>query len=211
MIRGFAQALMRLAVATLGPEQASWAQAMVAEYGAAFADGHELRFAAGRLRAALGESLRGSLGRARAASLVVAIGLLVPGAAYQLLCVVGYPFLPVGHLGLFAALSPGSAQDLYFGEAVRGAAPALVALRLVLLAGHLRLAWALLDRDWLKVVQAAALIGAASATLMSFTAILLLHDPALPQQVALLVVEVAALAWLRRWFDALDSASPTHA
>lgn len=207
MIRSVARALMRLAVASLGPEQTIWARAMVAEYGVALADGHGLGFAAGCLRAAVMESLRSSLGRAKMASLLVAIGLLVPGAGYQLLCVIGYPFLPLGTSSLFSALSPGSAQDIYFGDAFRGAAPALIALRLLLVVGHFRLAWALLDRDWTKVIQAGALVAAAATTLMSFTAILLLHDPALPQQAILLAIELSALTWLWRWFDAVERLS----
>jgi hypothetical protein len=130
----------------------------------------------------------------------LALGLLVPMAALQLTCAAGFPLLPFGGA---AAVAPGTLQQLYLADAHSAAMPALLALWLLLAAGHFRLAWLLLEHEWARLVQSAALVVAASATLVVFTAVLFLDGTGANLQLMLLPVEVAAIYRSARWHERL--------
>jgi len=68
--------------------------------------------------------------------------------------------------------------------------PALLVLWLLLGMGHLRLAWVLLERDWPRIIKAAALIGAAAVTLLIVMEVLLLDAASLMLQAATLMIEL---------------------
>jgi len=79
------------------------------------------------------------------------------------------------------------------------AVPCLLALWLLLGIGHLRLAWALVDCDWSRVVKVCALIGATMVTLFIVMGVLLLDVTFLISQVPALAIELAGLLAAERW------------
>ena len=200
MMVGIARLLMRVATRSLGETQREWAWAMQAELQAAVDDRRAVGFALGCVVAAWRQMPGQDEGRFILASYALALGLLVPMAALQLTCAAGFPLLPFGGA---AALAPGTLQQLYLADAHSAAMPVLLALWFVLAAGHFRLAWLLLEHEWARLVQSAALVVAASATLVVFTAVLFLDGTGAGLQLMLLPVEVTAIYRSARWHDRL--------
>lgn len=197
-----AQWLLRVATRCLGDDRSEWARAMNAEHEHAVMDGRSIQFAFGCLIAALRDMPNRSEGRYNLVIHLLSIGLLIPVAALQLACAGGLINLPIGHAGLYAVLTPGTPQQAYLDEAYRAARPVLLTLWLLLSFAQWRLAWTMLDRDWPRVIDTAALILAASTTLVIFTGVLLL-DPtaAILQAVISIIVAIAvycAAYWHRR-------------
>jgi hypothetical protein len=199
MITGLATAVMSLAGRCLGENRREWALAMQGEFDAAIADGRPLAFAVGCLIAAWREMPTQGQGRFVLANYALALGLLVPTAGLQFAFVVGLPRSFLGQGGLYTLLAPGSAGDPYLADAHASAIPTLLLLWVLLGAGHLRIAWVLLERDWSRVISTAALTVAVSATLVIFTGVLLLDDAAVALQAALLAMELSAIFASARW------------
>jgi hypothetical protein len=200
MMVGIARLLMRVATRSLGETHREWAWAMQAELQAAVDDKRPVRFALGCVVAAWRQMPGQDEGRFILVNYALALGLLVPMAALQLTCAAGFPLLPFGGA---AAVAPGTLQQLYLADAHSAAMPALLALWLLLAAGHFRLAWLLLEHEWARLVQSAALVVAASATLVVFTAVLFLDGTGANLQLMLLPVEVAAIYRSARWHERL--------
>lgn len=195
----FARALLTLAACCLGESRREWALAMQREFHSAVEDGRPLGFAIGCLIAAWREMPSQAQGRFTLANHALALGLLLPMAVLQLKCVAGLPYLSLGEPGLYAMLAAGSPQEVVLGHAYHSAIPALLTLWLLLGAGHLRLAWLLLERDWAGAAKTAALTVAASATLLIFTVVLFLDDTAAGAQAMLLAIELGAIYALAQW------------
>ena len=87
-------------------------------------------------------------------------------------------------------LAMGGTEDPYLAYAQFSAIPVLLMLWLLLGAAHLRLAWALLDRDWERVVQAGSLIAAAALTLVIMVEVLYLQAAFLGSVMAVMVIEL---------------------
>lgn len=206
MSAGVARALMTLATCCLGESRREWARAMEAEFGAAVQDGKPLAFAAGCLIAAWREMPLQSEGRFVLANHVLALGVLIPMAVFQFACA-GLPYLSLARGWGHALLAPGSAQQLYLGEAYSAAVLPMLILWIFLGLGHLRLAWVLLERDWSAVARVGALTVAASATLIVFTGVLFVQDASVSLQAALLAMELAAIYASWRWHARLFSPS----
>lgn len=194
---------MRLAARCLGESRRDWAFAMQIEFAAAIEDGGPLAFAMGCLIAAWREMPGHTQGRFVLANYALALGLLVPMAGLQFACATGSSYLFAGQAGLYAVLAPAGLQDPYLAEAHRSAIPALLALWLMLGAGHLRLAWVVLERDWSRVTSAAAFTVATSATLVIFTGVLFLNDASVALQAILLTIELIAIYASARWHGRL--------
>jgi hypothetical protein len=196
-----ARAVMRLAARSLGESRRDWALAMQGEFEAAIEDRRPLAFATGCLIAAWREMPAREQGRFALASHALALGLLIPMAGLQLACAAGFPQQLTGQ-GWLSAVK-GTAQVPYLADAGRNAVPAFIVLWLLLGMGHLRLAWVLLERDWSRVARIAALMAAASATLIIFTGTLFLDDAGAAVQAALLGIELSAVYAFARWHDRL--------
>lgn len=160
---------------------------MQAEFEEARAAGGELPFAMGCLIAAWREMPRHAEGRLKLVDHALALGLLVPVAFLQFACAIG---LSSGQGGTYGVLAMISTEDPYLVDAQSSALTALLVLWLLLGAAHLRLAWALLDREWTRVVQGAALIAAAALTLVTMVEVLHLHAAFLWPVVGVMIVEL---------------------
>ena len=194
-----ARAMMALASRCLGECRREWARAMQAEFEAAIDDRRPLAFAAGCLIAAWRQMPTQKQGRLALANYGVALGLLVPMAGLQLTCAVAFPRSLLGQGTFNALLAPGP----YLADAYPSAIPALLVLWLMLGLGHLRLAWFLLERDWSRVMSAAALTVATLATLVVFTGVLFLNDASVALQAILLAIELSAIYASAQWHDRL--------
>jgi hypothetical protein len=192
---------MSLAARCLGEGRREWAHAMRVELEVAERDGRPLAFAFGCLTAAWRNMPLQEEGRFALANHALALGLLIPMAGLQFECVAGVPYLSLG--GLYAMLTPGSAEEPFLIHAYSSAVPIMLGLWLLLAMGHLRLAWLLLERDWARVARIGALMVGGSATLLIFTVVLFVNDGAVALQAALLGIELSAVYGLASWHERL--------
>jgi hypothetical protein len=138
-------------------------------------------------------------GRFALANHALAFGLLIPMAGCLFACAAGSSSFFGGQPGPYAVLAPGGMQDPYSAEAHGSAIPTLLTLWLMLGAGHLRLAWVVLERDWSRVMTAAAFTIAVSGTLVIFIGVLFLADVSVALQAMLLAIELSAIYASARW------------
>jgi hypothetical protein len=195
-----ARAVMALAVASLSESRREWSLAMQAEFETAVTEGKPLLFAMGCLTAAWREMVTREEGRFLLTNYALALGLMIPMAALQIGCAVfGLPYLFPGQAGLGGALLQGGAQEVLLRGVYQAAVPSLSLLLLLLGLGHLRIAWAMLDRDWPRVQRTGMLASAAAATLIIFMGTLFLDGRQAMLQAAVLAIELATLSVVVRW------------
>jgi hypothetical protein len=206
-----ARAVMTLAAASLGESRREWALAMQMEFETAVEEGKPLLFATGCLMAAWREMVTREEGRFLLTSYALALGLMLPMAALQIGCaVLGLPYLYPGQTGLGGALLQGGVQEPLLRGAYQAAVPSLSLLLLLVGLGHLRIAWAMLDRDWRRVQRTGMLALAAAATLIIFMATLFLDGRQAMLQAAVLAIELATLSVVIRWHAQLFAATPAQ-
>jgi hypothetical protein len=194
---------MTLAGCCLGGSRREWAQAMHAEFDAVSEAGEPLVFAIGCLLAALREMPRHEEGRFVLANHVLALTLLVPMAALQFMNAAGFMFSR--GTTLHGAPTPGSLQAMFMSYSYLAAVPVFLGLWLLLCVSHLRLAWALLERDWRRVVRVSCLIAAATITFLVFISVLFVDDTRVFMQAGMLTIELLAINALARWHGRLFS------
>ena len=209
MTVALARAVMALAVNCLGDTRRDWALAMEVELEAANQDGRPLSFACGCLVTALRELPAHQEGRFAIASHVLAFALIIPTAALLVASILAD--FPSSYLGQFDAqglTGLTERQRLLVNDGNLSAVPPLAALVLLLAAGHVRIAWLVLERDWTRVAATAALIAAATVTLIIFSFVVFVYSaPALTQAVAL-AVELTAIWALAQWHARTFAARP---
>lgn len=193
------RAMMAVAVRCLPAHRRGWGMAMEAEFEAAVADRHALPFALG----CLAMSLRGlpahDEGRRAIAGYLVALGLLLPVAALLLAGVLGgVPGFRAAEIVIHSPAA-GARGGVPVTEANVSGVPGLVLLVLALVAGHLRLAWLMLEQDWSRVMAAWMLNAAAAATLVAAAGVLFLGDPRVLIQAGVVLVELGIVSALERW------------
>jgi len=192
----FARAVMAVAMCCLGESRRDWAAAMRGEFAAAAEDGEALPFAIGCLGAAARELLTREEGRFTLTNYTLALGLMVPMAALQIGCALfGFPYLYPGQGGLAGALLEGAAHEPLIRGLYQAAVPALALLLLLLGLAHLRIAWAMLDRDWAQVRRTGSLMLAAMVTLIMFMGVFFIDSSQALLQAAVLAIELATL-WM---------------
>jgi hypothetical protein len=194
-----ARLLMRLAACCLGRDRREWAWAMEAEFEAAVEDGRPLAFALGCFAGACREIPVQPEGRFALANHAVAVGLLIPVAALLMSGpLFGISLLHSGPAAIHEVVGS-RGGELLLNVSTRNAAPALVLLVLALTAGHLSIAWAMLDRDWNRVAFLARLNAAATLTLVIVGSVLFLDEDWIAPPIAGLAVQLTAVACLMWW------------
>ena len=205
-----ARMVMALAVCCLDEGRREWARAMRMEFETAVEDGKPLRFAIGCLTAAARELVTREEGRFVLTSYALALGLMLPMAALQIGCaVLGLPYLYAGHGGLSGSLAAGGAPEVLMRGVYQAAVPSLSVLLLLVGIGQLRIAWAMLERDWSGVMRMGALTLAAAATLILFMGALFIDGSQALLQAAVLLVELATVFVVARRHAEL-SPTPLH-
>lgn len=200
MTATLARFIMALAVGSMGETRRAWAAAMRTEFAAAAAAGDALPFAFGCLLTAWRELLTRAEGRFTLTSYALALGVMLPMAALQLGCALfGLPYLYRGGGGLPAALLEGRAHEGLLRGVYQAAVPSLALLLLLLGLAHLRLAWAMLERDWAGVRRLGLQALAATVTLIVFMAALFLDGRQALVQAGVLAIELATVALVARW------------
>ena len=187
------RAVMSLALRCMGGSRREWALAMRAEFDEAIADGKPLAFATGCLIAAWRQMPGDAEGRDVLANYALALGLLIPMAVLQFGLALGFSSVLVGGEASHGVLLPGVSQNPMLAWSQVSAAPSLLGLWFLLGLGHLRLAWVLVERDWVRVVKVGAFIGATLATLALVMGVLALDLTFVTLQAAAMAIEVRAL------------------
>ncbi len=199
MRMSLSRAILAIATACMGEERQTWSRAMKAEYHIAAVEGQALSFALGCLLAAWREMVGSAKGRLFLTSYAVTLGIMIPMAATEIGCVVfGLPYLYPDERGLSGAILVGGSHEALLRPVYMSAIPAFAFLQLVAGAGHLRLAWLLLERDWAGALRWAMLTLAAMTTLVIFMGAFFLDSRQALIQGIVVVIELAVLLVIMR-------------
>ena len=195
-----ARAMMTLAACCLGEGRREWAAAMQAEFETAMTEGEPLRFAAGCLAAAWRDMLTHEEGCFVLTSYALVLGLMMPMAALQIgRALLGLPYLYAEQDGVRVALVEAGAQIAHMRAVYQAAVPSLALLLLLIGLGHVRIAWAMLEHDWPRVMRTGTLTLAAAATLIIFMNALYLDASQALLQAVVLAIELAIVSRVARW------------
>jgi Mg2+/Co2+ transporter CorB len=93
----------------------------------------------------------------------------------------------------------GGAEGPFLAEAQLTARPALLIIWLLLGISHLRLAWALVERDWARITDFGAAIAATTVTIFIFSEVMSFDVASLIPQAAALAIELAVILLMARW------------
>ncbi len=170
---------------------------MEGEFEAAAERGQALVFAAGCLIAAWREMPKHEEGRLVLANYTLALGLLIPMGFLQFAAAIGFPNLFPGQDGPYRMI--GGAEGPFLAEAQLTARPALLIIWLLLGISHLRLAWALVERDWARITDFGAAIAATTVTIFIFSEVMSFDVASLIPQAAALAIELAVILLMARW------------
>ena len=211
MRMSLSHAIMAIATACMGEDRQTWSQAMKAEYHAAAAEGQGLSFAAGCFVAAWREMLGSATGRFVLTSYVVALGIMVPMATIEIGCaVLGFPYLYPDQHGLPGALLVGGSHEALLRPTYLGAIPPMAFIQLLAGAGHLRLAWSLLERDWSSALRWSLWTLAGMTTLVIFMGVFFLDSRQALMQGCVVGIELAILLVIMRRHAELHRFAPTE-
>lgn len=203
MRAALSRAILALAVASMRESRPDWACAIAAEYDAAARDGRGLSFAFGCLIAAWRTLPASALGRFALSNHAVVLGIVVPMGGLQLASVaLGLSDLFPGDAGLSGALPAGN-SSIWLTGFYHSIVPVLALLQLALGLGHVRLAWAMLDRDWTAASRWAARTLAAATTLIGFMGALFIDIRQVALLGAIVGVEFIILMIVSDWHDEL--------
>ena len=205
-----ARALMVMATGCLGESRREWAVAMQAEFEAAAAEGRAMPFALGCLAAAGRQMLWREEGHFILTSYALALGLLLPMAAVQIGCaLLGLPYL-YADAGLPVVLLKGGAGDPVLKSVFLGGVPSFTLMLLVMGAGHLRLAWVILERDWTRALRVSIAMAAAAMTLVLVMSACFIDASRALLQSGVLAIELATVAMAARWHGQFSPAATEH-
>ncbi|MBX3592952.1 hypothetical protein [Sphingomonas sp.] len=195
MKRMLSRAIMAVATCCMDENRQPWSLAMRGEFEEAIAEGKPLRFALGCLAAAWQDMAMRETGRFTLTGYALVLGVMLPMAAIQLGCALfDFPYLYPGQSGLRGAMLEGRAHEPLLRGVYQAATPSILFLQLLLAAGHFRIAWVMLERDWQRVARIGTWMGAATLTLMLFMSVLFLDCSRALFQAALLAIELATVA-----------------
>lgn len=203
MTPAFARGVLALAIHSLRPCRPDWAGAIRAEFDEAAANGRATSFALGCLVAAWRDLPFHGEGRLRLTSLAVAIGLIVPIAALNVLCALpGFSFMATGHDRFYLMLANGNAEQQELAAAYRAAVPMMTAGMVTLAALHFRIAWAVSRRRFDQLLLLWPAAGLVAGGLLAFALWLFPTGWGVAFTVfaalAVELISVPALVWWRR-------------
>lgn len=190
--------LLKLATGSLGPHHRAWGEAMTAEFVVAERDGQAFRFALGCLIGVWRMLPQHRAGRHALAGHALACGLFLPIAALLAMAAwIGVPFVEAGD-DLLGIMSGNGSHRSLLNAGSWAIGPALTLAMLLLAAGHLPLAWWVVERDWRRVGTAVRIVAAAKMTLALAIVCVGLPLTALRWPCAALAIEVVALGTVAR-------------
>lgn len=198
MTAAVSRAVMSLAIRCLGESRREWALAMRAEFDVVIAEGKPFAFATGCLVAAWREMPNHAEGRLVMANYALALGLLIPMAVLQFALVLGFSSVFIGEGAFNGILLAGASHNPLVAWPQVRSAPCLLFLWLLVGVGHLRLAWVLVDGDWVRVGKVSALVGATIATLFIVMGVLQFDLTFVTLQAVAMAVELTALVAVAR-------------
>lgn len=201
-----ARYVMALAVRSLGTQRSDWAAAMEAEFETAAEADEPLRFALGCLVSAWRDLPFEEEGRFVIASHVLVLGVVLPVGILLLTSVTrGFPFLALDRFNAIGLLGRG-APSFFISAGNATGLPLMALLTVALGVGHARMAWLVLERDWVGVATLASLGAALLITMVTFSSIFFLFDASALPQAAVIAIELGAIWLLPRWHNEVSAA-----
>ena len=165
--------VMALAIVGLGDRNREWGLAMQGEFEASIDDGRPLFFAFGCLLGAWRMRLSDPDGRFALASYALAVGLILPLASVLAVgAIVGFPYLDFAQDNVVGILALGGAPTTLLDDGNRAAASSLSMVVFLLAGTSVLIAWAILDRNWVRVAAVEQFAAAAALTLIMFVGLL---------------------------------------
>lgn len=195
--------LQAVAIRSLPAHRRGWGMAMAAEFDAAVADRRPLGFALGCLFMAWRMLPAHAEGRGAFARHALALGLLLPAAVLVTGVLGGVSGFHAAEIVIHVPATQAPA-GVPVTAANRAAVPGLMILLLALAAGHLRLAWLVVERDWARAVTTGTFNASAALTLVACAGVLFLGDPRVLAQAGVVLLELAAIHRLARWQEPAD-------
>jgi len=173
MTAPLSRCVMAVAIVCLGVRRREWGLAMQGGFEASIADGEPLSFALGCLLAACRARLAAPDRRLALASYALAVGLILPLAAVLAVdAIVGFPYLDFAQDNVVGILAVGGASSTPLDNGNRAAASSLSMVVFLLAGTSVLIAWATLDRNWVRVSATERFAGAATLTLIMVVGLL---------------------------------------
>ena len=205
MIAILSRCVMILAIAGLGDRNRDWGLAMQGEFEASIDDGRPLLFAFGCLLGAWRMRLADPDGRFALASFALAVGLILPLASVLAVgAIVGFPYLDFAQDNVVGILAVDGAPTTLLDDGNRAAASSLSMVVFLLAGTSVLIAWAILDRNWVRVAAVERLTVAATLTLLVFVALLGFDETRMILPILGFVAQHVVVLMLMRWHWRLD-------
>lgn len=205
MIATLSRCVMTLAIAGLGDRNREWGLAMQGEFEAAIDDGRPLFFAFGCLLGAWRMRLADPDGRFALASYALAVGLILPLASVLAVgAIVGFPYLDFAQDNVVGILAVDGAPTTLLDDGNRAAASSLSMVVFLLAGTSVLIAWAILDRNWVRVAAVERLTMAATLTLLMFIALLRFDETRMILPILGFVAQHVVVLTLMRWHCRLE-------
>ncbi|RZT53221.1 hypothetical protein EV283_2472 [Sphingomonas sp. BK036] len=174
---------------------------MRGEFEASIADGEPLPFALGCLLAAWRARLADPDGRLALARYLLVVGLILPLAVGA---IVGFPYLDFAQGNVVGILAVGGAPSTLLDDGNRAAASSLSMVVFLLASMSVRIAWSILDRNWVRVAAIERFAGAATLTLMMVVGLLGFDETRMILPIPGFVAQHVVVLMLMQWHLRLD-------
>lgn len=205
MMTALSRCVMAAAIVCLGDRRREWGIAMRGEFEASIADGKPLSFAFGCLLGASRARLADPDGRLALASYGLAIGLILPLAAVLAVgAIAGFPYLDFAQDNVVGILAFGGATSTLLDDGNRAAASSLSMVVFLLAGTSVLIAWAILDRHWVRVAAIKRFAAAATSTLIVFVGLLGFDETRMILPILGLVAQHVAVLMLMQWHWRMD-------
>jgi hypothetical protein len=212
MIAMLSRCVMALAIAGLGDRNREWGFAMQGEFEVSIDDGRPLVFAFGCLLGAWRMRLADPDGRFALASFALAVGLILPLASVLAVgAIVGFPYLDFAQDNVVGILAVDGAPTTLLNDGNRAAASSLSMVVFLLAGTSVLIAWAILDRNWIRVAAVERLTVAATLTLLVFVGLLGFDETRMILPILGFVAQHLVVLMLMQWHWRLDrDAASSH-
>ena len=144
-------------------------------------------------------------GRFAPASYALAVGLILPLASVLAVgAIVGFPYLDFAQDNVVGILAIDGAPTTLLNDGNRAAATSLSMVVFLLAGTSVLIAWAILDRNWVRVAAVERLTVAATLTLLVFVGLLGFDETRMVLPILGFVAQHVVVLMLMRWHWRLD-------
>lgn len=210
MMISLSRCVMAVAIVCMGDRRREWGRAMQGEFEASIADGEPLSFALGCLLGAWRARLADPDGRLSLASYGLVVSLILPLAAVLAVgAIVGFPYLDFAQDNVVGILAVGGAPSTLLDDGNRAAASSLSMVVFLLAGTSVVIAWALLDRNWVRVAAIERFAAAATSSLIVVVGLLGFDESRMILPILGFVAQHVLVLMLMQWHWRLDRETVT--